>query len=1443
MPDGGLEFVKSHKGTLKNSGQINDRLFQPAMSDGVEFETFDGKTRFAANITCASEAPIVRVTALPVGSLSGIGELNIRIEYDRDLDGTLEGVVTVNNVGGMCGNGLITDCSPSGSWKNCRYCRWTTDGGGIRAQCDYGGDGATKAPIGPQGMRGCFCFNNSCGSPVLSMMENILSSAANGVLNELRKLNNTLVISKTEYRPESMQLSYLGSRVDNCSQSGNDNTISGLTGLYGKFEFPSVDAIKDAEADPNHPYNSIAQNFAEDGSTYQKCVLEAKVGAELKEVQRSAKTDFGIGVDQDGGSQQCYWFRGKTCGAVFGETSSLQTCIDRFVPAALSDICTQLLVNSGTFTSITNVTEYHSTSGVGNYIACYGSENDAADQLWEMTCWGKRKDDVFVCKSPSMFVDGKIIRNDPYNPKLYQGCEDIHAPTNTCGALEKRRADGECQIQTEVSDGVYTVRDGAVTGIEPTRSCRTFAGGERSITVCEPWWKRERVYRCKGTEADFSKAKERAIHVGNTINYDFDRDIWQRQGDLTWDGDQKSTRVFDPAVEFMPVEKSCIPGCRIRKAAKVTDIFVPGQGKLAADGNYHMDSDGQLSTSVNRDTVIEYIRECTENGKQWDCPLEPGETLVSGCQCFDQDSFGEVVGTLQAINMASTNMICSSGKDVGVCTPENQGVETKRIVCGDFTFGPDGEPTIHPDKIMDCKPQLWQGIAVSNQVHRVEATSAYQCRAFVPEYPEDDHVDNSLGPLSPLSAWFDTPVAESKPKIIELLKSDPRFVPNPGPGCPCGSAGTTCTWDVETSVENINREDQLGLRPSSQDPFGDAFLYFSRVGSWGGSTTGTCTQLPPPTTVTTASQPCEWIQDRKDCAETGWTNYRGAFNYKPAAYITENTYVGSIPLSSTDEGVELSSIFGVYDHKGFMKFIVVSDGCPGGVDVPGTQWDFMHPDGTGSTTTRSGSVPAACLKGSSLEVYVQAGGGDSFSGRRIYLDQIQYRKRQCTVTPEYGCQAQSATMPANCVVNGSSAFCTESGLVGPFSFALDNIITRVDHAVSLFSEQLPVGASDLQISVNRDVICTTGEMAVEYRSGSCPGWRRGYSSSINCGYHSDEGGGEHGCPDTSTFSVPNGCLGGKLEIRLTFGAQRADSRCTGQVKASVQYRHDVCGSTPKYVCEDKNACSAQCGKVTQYRCSNGLVVSDPNQCPRWTCSKLPGTSFQTQADCQSACVAPVACNAQTEDYRFKVTIRNKSNDYLSVLDLVRPSSMSIGSWAYPYEDRILQQCIDRYVQPHTSFTDPATNGKFEIGVMDLLVYHFSAQRREAARDDSSGTPWSLPKMPPVYLPAGQTAIPRSPMYWTKQVTSRWTDDDSLRLGYATLQAHNLVPYVYYYQCPTGSITPASGSSACSGRLPFSGVDWTVKGDMCFQNRCDPDAIIEPDQNLGGCGMVSDGKWQ
>lgn len=1460
-PDSALEFVKEHTAALKNPDALNDRLFQPALSPDREFETFDGSTRYKANLMCSSEAPVVRVTGYPVGSLTGIGELNLRIEYDRDLDGTMEGVLTVNNVAGMCGNGVIRDCSPSGSWRNCRYCRWILEGGVIREQCDYGGPNGSQAPVGPQGMRGCFCFNASCGAPVMSMLETVLSFAAGGIVDQLRVLNPALAISKTEYKPESLQLSYLGTKVSNCSEVDGDTKLAELTHLYGKFDFPTADVIRSAEADPAHPYNSIAQNFGADGSTYQKCIMEAKVGVETKEVARSAKLDFGIGVDRDGGSQQCYWFQGNMCGTVFGETGDLGVCIDRIVPAGISDICNQLLVNSGTFTSITNVSDYRATSGVGNYIGCYGSENDAADQLWEMTCFGKRSDDVFVCRSPSMSLPGKTITNAPYNQALYQGCEEIREPVNSCATLEQRRVEGECQLQTELADGVYTVRDGAGTGLEPAQSCKTYSGGLRSIRVCEPWWKRERVYRCNAEEPDFSKIKERAVHVGNTIDYDFDDNLWNQQGDLTWEGDKKTTRVFDPNLEFMPAAESCIPGCRIRKAAKVTDVYVPGQGKLEADGNYHMDSDGQLSTSVNRDTVVEYIKECDQQDRTWHCPVEDGETMVTGCQCFDQDSFGQVVGTLQAANMASTNMICSSGENMGVCTPEKQGVQTKRVICGDFSLSSSGDVQIDPSGIQDCQPKLWRGTEVQGQAHRVEATDAYQCKAFVPGYPEDDHFENNLGPLVPLSAWFDIPVQEAGPRIIDLLKTDTRFIPDPGPGCPCGgkahalpSAGglittkdgaTTCSWTVETSVANINREDKLGLRPADKDPFGDAFLYFSRIGSWGGSTTGTCTQSSPPDEITTAAKECVWLRDREDCAQGNWISYRGAFDVRPQGSGTATYYVGAVPLTGSDKGIDLHIWYQEHDHLGTVQLLVYSDGCPGGAFVPGSAWSFQLPDGHTASTTRQGAVPASCLKGSSLQVYIHSEGGRDYSGRHLWADQIYYRSLSCTQTAEYGCLAQTATMPANCVSDGTTTYCAQSGLVGPQVTDLHSIIAYTTRQIPMFSQKLPSGASNLSVRTDFDTMCLRGNAAIEYRTGACPGWRQGYATDINCSYHEELGGGAHVCPFSTAFAIPDACLSGKLELRLSMGGARSDSRCTGSLRASVQYEHKTCRSEPRYVCEDQTACSAACGIVRKYACANGLIVSDPSLCPRWICSKMPGASFQTQADCTAACAEPVACNAQSDDFRFKVTIRNKANDYLSVLDMVSPDKVSIDTWSYPYEDRILQQCVDRYTQPDLAFTDPATGGKFQFSPMDRLIYHWSAERGEAARDGSSGIPHSLPKYPPVYRPqtdGGKTTIPNTPMYWDKRVSGVWADEDSLRLGYFTLQAGGLLPYVYYYQCPTGKIRPGT-ANACGATPPFGGIDWTVQGPMCFEHRCDPDATIEPDNNYGGCGMVSDGNWQ
>lgn len=838
--DQALEAAKQHKNSIKNSDAINDKIFRPAMSSNVDFVTFDGETSFKANLVCQSDAPVVKVTAFPVGNLQTVGELNIKVEYDKDLDGVLEGSLTINNIGGMCGNGFVKNCSPSGSWRGCKFCQWSLDNGVLKEKCDLG-NSAQAAPIGPQGMRGCFCFNASCGSPVMSMLENILSFAASGVLNVLREHNNTMVVTKSEYKPESLSLSYMGAKVSNCEEAGNDATVAGLTGLLGKFDFPSGQALAKAEADPNHPYNSIVAQYGDDAGTFSKCVIQTRVGIENRRVEREVLLNFGVGVDADGGSKQCYWFRNGYCGTVFGETRYLDVCIGRIIPSALTSLCNQFIVNAGMLEEITGVRDYRATSGVANYIGCYGSENDRADQLWEVKCRGMRQEDVFICKSPSMGEPGKTIKNAPYNPALWQGCDEVLEADNSCKQLEARRVAGECSLHSEVVDGVYTFREGSGTGLQPMQSCRNTSGQNRNITVCEPFWRKERVYRCMGEKTDWTRIKERARYVGDNISYDEGSAKWTNQGDLTRDEQgNRVTKVFDPGLTFMQTGESCIPACRVTMPAKVTDIFIPGQGKLAADGSYHMPYDGELSYSLNRDTVQQSVRECVKNqARQYECPVFQGETMVAGCECFDKGAFGQAVSALAAIDMAAAgNMICSSGENVGVCTVEDTGGTSEaQVVCGNLAVGPDGTLTAASDEELKlCRPKLWKGARVADQTHVITVSDKFRCQVSAPALPEDDHFDNDLGSLIPQPLWFDSGVQAAMDFITTSLRTNPDMIPDPEPGCNC--AGADCVWNSHTNGEEAKRENALALKADHIEPFGAVYLSLVQIGFWEGTREG-----------------------------------------------------------------------------------------------------------------------------------------------------------------------------------------------------------------------------------------------------------------------------------------------------------------------------------------------------------------------------------------------------------------------------------------------------------------------------------------------------------------------------------------------------------------------------------------------------------------------------
>jgi hypothetical protein len=107
----------------------------------------------------------------------------------------------------------------------------------------------------------------------------------------------------------------------------------------------------------------------------------------------------------------------------------------------------------------------------------------------------------------------------------------------------------------------------------------------------------------------------------------------------------------------------------------------------------------------------------------------------------------------------------------------------------------------------------------------------------------------------------------------------------------------------------------------------------------------------------------------------------------------------------------------------------------------------------------------------------------------------------------------------------------------------------------------------------------------------------------------------------------------------------------------------------------------------------------------------------------------------------------------------------------------------------------------------------------------------------------QSDVPRRPMFWGKNTGSIWAKDVSTRAGMSTVTASNLLPRVYYYECPD---TPKvkGETNSCGAVNPYGGVAETIDGKYCFKMMCDDGALTEDVPNqLSGCGMVNDGQWQ
>jgi hypothetical protein len=750
-----ISDIKGINEGVNDAKFINERLYNPAMEEKNKFVTMDGSQVFTSPFLCQGEIEIVQVGAESASN----GELNISISYDAIGAGTLNAHLVIPNVGGACYGGAVYDCQPAGSWTDCKYGAMEFNYSTLNIKPEY--DSGEPRPA--VGLQGCFCFSDHCGGTTEAYMQNILSHIGQWVADQIAA-NRGFVLSGSEYLPEKKMTRWFAGDMSNC---GTD-ALQGLTSQYGKLEMDFQGTLLAQEEDS--PWDLLSQKM-EISSSQFVCVQQAKISSEWTNVQRVMPTEFGITWDEtgytDGGSPQCAWFdeKNRTCGEYFGEPKSWQKCMEQFANNR-GLICYSKWVKNGYFTSIVDVrnvearSEIHLINDYG--MNCYGAGDDPDPaQLFRMDCVGIKLTDKFICYSPSKGKNGEVIYNEPYDPAKYEGCDEIRQPENSCAQFEARE---DCKLIKEETDGVITISNGALTTIRSQTTCRTIKGVSETRVVCEPWWKKVRTYDCSDILSDWEKEKERVAHITQNIQID-DNKYLMSYGDWLCGKDEVcNSQVVDVNFQFDQANRSCIPACVIQTEVQNYELIVPaGQGKLATDGNYHVEEPEPSVVPTGTRTILE-TKDCAFDEEKYICPIPEGWAMRSQCSCADGESFLNAITALEVINQTSKDFICSTGQEYGVCSAEDENLYTTPVVCGNLD---SSTPLKEGVNYWQCQPKLWRGDEIAAQNHVLTVDFEYSC--ILDSVDDPVKTDLNLGPLTPEQGWFQAPLVWARGEIIEYL--------------------------------------------------------------------------------------------------------------------------------------------------------------------------------------------------------------------------------------------------------------------------------------------------------------------------------------------------------------------------------------------------------------------------------------------------------------------------------------------------------------------------------------------------------------------------------------------------------------------------------------------------------------------------------------------------
>lgn len=260
--DKGKESAKMVHSQMDSPEKLKGRLINPVISQ-MPMKTFDNQTEFTPQISCPSSKDFARVSV----DFHSNG-IKVTINYDSNLDGTLDSVSYIYSAPVLCLNGFF-DCMP-GTLSDCRTFKVTFFSRRFYHQS-----------ISRNLLNECECVAPFCGFVLTEEnYKRVLKKVGSMTMTAFMESGDT-AYAVSEVKMENNVLFYYGQATSECMlQQGNSGTNPRQ--YYDPRSGIALEMAGSAEAesqmlDPNSPYSLIVSHATTGNSVYKECTIKKQV--------------------------------------------------------------------------------------------------------------------------------------------------------------------------------------------------------------------------------------------------------------------------------------------------------------------------------------------------------------------------------------------------------------------------------------------------------------------------------------------------------------------------------------------------------------------------------------------------------------------------------------------------------------------------------------------------------------------------------------------------------------------------------------------------------------------------------------------------------------------------------------------------------------------------------------------------------------------------------------------------------------------------------------------------------------------------------------------------------------------------------------------------------------------------------------------------------------